>query len=145
MGFAPKGGATARKEWYDRNPASKADSFGATLVPHAETVRKTYTVPAGKKAMVESLQARVIRVTAATAAGTPYASWRITPSGGSVSSFLRALLITGQNAVKDEDKVSIGTTLTLFAGDKLEAATFDDSTAGTVYHYISYKLTEFDA
>jgi len=135
----------ARPEWYDRNPASKCDQYQNTLSPHGQTVRLTYTVPAGKKAMVELLQADVFRRTVATTAAYPSSSWNLTPSGESIKYILLSTLTPEQNAIGDKDYRELGATLALFPGDKVEGITVDGGTGGTAMYYLSYKITEFDA
>jgi len=136
--------AVARPAWYDRNPISRIDHYwGLTVAPHALTTRLTYTVPAGKKAILEALQVRCIRRTAATTVGLVYAVAYITPSGASEKELLDCYLFT--NNVGDKDGQALQGTVTLFAGDVLGLKTYDGSTGGTVDYFLAYKLTEFDA
>jgi hypothetical protein len=115
----------------------------ADASPHSPTVRITYTVPAGKKAMVELLSCRVNRVTAATTLGSAQAWWALTPSGGTEKYLLMASLRT--NNVGDNREHGIGATLIMLAGDALKGYTCDTSTGGTCDYFLSLKITEFDA
>ena len=133
-----------RLAWYDRNPASKANHYGQTLAPHTPVTRLSYTVPSGKKAMVEVLQTGVKRITVATTPESPTCYWTLTPNGGAKKWILGAR-IDMLNIVGDSDDRGIGTTLPLFAGDALDGDTGDTSTEGTVFFFLAYKLTEFDA
>jgi len=133
----------ARPEWYDRNAASQNHFWeGADTGPHADTSRRTYTVPAGKKAMVEILQATVLRTAAATTLGYMEAWWNLTPSGGTARCIIRASIKT--NTVGDRHDMAVGGSVMLFAGDEIDGHTMDLSTGGTGYYFISYKITEFD-
>lgn len=133
-----------RPAWYDRNPASKADIWtGAGVAPHAATTRKTYTCPAGKKAMVEVLELSVIRETAATTVGTAQAYVTITPSGGSAIVCIAAWIRT--NTVADRNDAFLGASMLLFPGDRIDLMTLDLSTGGTCAYFVCYKITEFDA
>jgi len=131
--------AVARPEWYDRNPVKiRRNSVGAGISPHSDTERWTYTVPAGKKAIVESLQTTMIRKTAATTAGRPYA--HIIVAG---IAFLKAVIIG--NAIGDRSDPTVGPAMVLVAGETITANTADDSTGGTVDFFVAMTATEFDA
>jgi len=134
----------ARPTWYDRAPTPRVDHYwGQGIGPHAVTTRLTYTCPALKKAMVEVLQVRVRRQTAATTLGLAGAYAMLTPSGGSAKEILDAYL--SNNTVDARNEAAIGTTLMLFAGDVLDLRTYDASTGGTCDYFVCYKITEFDA
>jgi len=137
--------AVARPAWYDRNPVVAGHSYFAVTGPHTYTTRFTYTVPAGKKAMVEVMHANVKRVTAPTTGGYAGIYFAFTPSGGTLTIILRAELTSADAAAKDKESASIGSSMTLKAGDTIDAATQDLSTGGTIYYGIDMKITEFDA
>jgi len=137
--------AVARPEWYDRNPTSKADGHATTAAPHTITERVAYTVPSGKKAIVEMVYLRIKRVTAATTAGTATSLLRVTPSGGSAMSIMIAELTSSQNSVGDKETLQVSPLMTLFTGDKVSGDSLDTSTGGTVEYQARWKLTEFDA
>ena len=133
-----------RPAWYDRNSVPRQDYYeGIDVAPHSATTRLSYTVPAGKKAVVELLQARVYRSSTATASSLTRAWFTLIPSGGTPKIILMATIRS--NNVGDKEVAQIGTTLTLFPGDKLEGGTGDLSTGGTCDYFLAYKLTEFDA
>jgi len=136
--------AVARPDWYDRNPVSRVDYYwGSGVAPHGVTTRLSYTVPSGKKAMVEVLVLKVRRNTAATTLGIARASLILTPSGGAPDNFMDACIVN--NTVDVKDGWSIGASLALITGDLLEFTTYDGSTGGTCDYWLSYKITEFDA
>lgn len=139
-------GATAREAYYDRNPLTIAlSSQVAATVPHSATVRETYTVPAGRKAYLESVQCSIVRRTAATAAGRPMAYCALIPSGQGSSTPLQAFLDLSQNVAADRQDLTLSSSMQLGAGDRIDLATLDDSTGGTVAYFLAAKLTEFDA
>jgi hypothetical protein len=134
----------SRPAWYDRNPSSQwLGFFNNNTPPHSDTQRWTYTVPSGKKAMLEYASAYVRRSAAATTVGRVQASIRVTPSGGGVHTITIAQILT--NNVGDSDRMDLGQGFLLFAGDKIEGYTEDTSTGGTVNILLRAKLTEFDA
>jgi hypothetical protein len=133
-----------RPAWYDRNPVQKVNNYNATLVtPHSITERWSYTVPSGKKAMVEILEAEVLRAQAASTVGLAEALIALTPSGGSEKSVLCARIF--DNTVAARSTQAIGSALLLLADDKLTGKTVDTSTGGSCDYYLAYKITEFDA
>jgi len=130
-------------EWYDRNPNSLGDNYTLDLAPHAETERLRYECPAEKMAMVELLQAKVMRMIAAEVAGLAYACWKFQKSGETEQMILHSWII--ENVVGTKDTSQVGTTVTLSEGDEIIGYTRDGSTGGVVRYFLSYKITEFDA
>jgi len=131
-----------RPAWYDRNPVSKVYYYSVTQDPHTLIERFSYTCPANKKAMVEVMSCRVERRTAATTASTAMAVFNFTPSGGTGYYILKSVIYS--NGVGDKEYTALGTTLMMFAGDKIQAMDYDASTGGTVDYYHALKITEFD-
>jgi len=112
------------------------------VAPHGITVRWEYTVPAGRKAFVESLQVRIMRTAAATTLGKAHAIIVLIPSGqAGAYQFVCSLL---NNTVGASESLSVGQALVLNPGDTLRAATLDGSTGGTCDYFLSCKITEFD-
>ena len=133
-----------RLEWYDRNPQMQAEAYNGTgIPPHGLTERWSYTVPTGKKCLLEMLQALIKRALAATTEDLAYIIVNYTKSGGVAKSLIFNPLRT--NLVGDGDSVAIGATLTLLAGDVLAAKTGDASDGGWIDYNVAYKSTEFDA
>jgi len=135
--------AVARPHWYDRNPSNIWRQYAATLGPHSSTQRWSYTVPAGKKALVEFSIACLLRVTAASTVGEAYAYVYYTPSGGTGGSLFEVRLLT--NGIGDGKSLIVGQGIMMFAGDQLLGFTGDGSTGGTIEYVIAVKITEFDA
>jgi hypothetical protein len=133
-----------RPAWYDRNPVQKV--YNQRLInasPHSETTQITYTCPSGKKAMVEVMSLTVRRNTAPTTAGQALAYFSLTPSGGSATRIMETYINSA--TVNDRADSSIGTSIILLSGDKIEGKTYDLSTGGTCDYFLALKLTEFDA
>jgi len=136
--------AVARPAWHDRNPASTVSGWGGSgVAPHSVTTRASYTVPSGKKALLEFLKAWVRRTAAATTAGNPKTTWYVYPAGGGTVDLLRAEIFT--NGVGDKDITYAFAALVLCTGDELRQTSSDDSTAGTMDYWGAAKLTQFDA
>lgn len=135
----------SRPEWYDRNPITKVATYAATLAPHAQTYRTEYVCPADKVAMVEQLQAEVMRITQAApaAVGEAILKINITPVNDTYHQILRAHILNDTIGVKDS--VTSGGTITLQTGESLRISTQDASGGGTIAFFYGYKITEFDA
>lgn len=136
--------ATARLEWYDRNPKTIAKEYFATgVAPHSATVRWTYTVPTGRKFRVEWMQEQIYRNTDPTTVGLTTAALEITPNGGSLENlayYWGEVAAAGGNAVYHQEPA-----LTLQTGDEFDISTNDASVGGTMEYLLSMKGTEFDA
>jgi len=139
MGFAPKGGATARKEWYDRNPIIRSMDFTSVgVAPHGDTIRASWTVATGKKAFIVSVHAGVTRQTAATTAGIFRAYVKVVG--------VRALdALESGNTVGDGGFGGVGYSGFAMAGDVIELHTADSSTGGTCAYSVGGSVVEFDA
>jgi len=134
----------ARPAWYDRNPTSIQKLHAdAGRSPHSETERWTYTVPSGKKALIESLYIKIMRATAASSAVLVLAAVQLGLGGG--TNYYHWIAALRTNNVGDKDDIIIGQSIILNAGDVLRAISSDSSTGGTVDYYILAKITEFDA
>jgi len=136
--------AVARPDWYDRNPITHVGGWtGLDVAPHSQTPRFTYTVPAGKKAMVEILHGLIMRKTAATTLDNAEVWWQIYPGGGGGVTVITQILHS--NTVGNKDTQALGPSLTLLPADQLRCYTIDVSTGGTHDWSVGYKITEFDA
>jgi hypothetical protein len=134
----------SRPQYYDRTATPTMDQFGTSgAAPHASTVRWTYTVPSGKKAYLEWVNAWLRRVTAAAPVGRATSVINYTPSGGAAGSIVIARHINNAVDAVDRDGGSVGAFLG--AGDVVNASTEDLSTGGTVDYLVVSKRAEFDA
>jgi len=135
--------AVARPDWYDRNPVVQNNYYTGVVVPHTETERWTYTVPAGKKAMVEHLSLFMRRTTAPTTVGLAALIIYYRPSSGG-ETILCGIEFSDATA-ETYRALALGHNITMLAGDRLRAATFDLSTGGYVKYVAAAKVVEFDA
>ncbi len=124
------------------NALSDSRSYVAVLVPHFETERFTYTVPVNKAAHISGVYARVEKTTAGGAAGSIYGVYYLTPSGGAKVELWRCTIFI--NVVQSKEQLSIGSSLKLFAGDRISFSTRDVSVGGDAMHIAGLKITEFD-
>lgn len=137
--------AASRLSGYDRNPVSKTYDRWGSNVEHAPTLRASYVCPSYKKAVIESLLCKVIRITAATSASRAAAYCQYAPSGQDPSYLdVIALAHIFTNNVGDGDADRISGVF-LYPGDTIKLWTSDVSTGGTCNYLTSYKITEFDA
>jgi hypothetical protein len=136
----------AKKPYYDkrRNPKQIMMSYsGSVAPPHPQTLRWQYTVPAGRQAIVELLVAVTQRDAAASVAATA-SDYIILEAHGAgnmvlIYAWIASLSLGAQTAL------TVGTALTLYESDRLNAYTYDGSADGTVSYVISAKIIEFDA
>ena len=136
--------AVARPAPADRNGLTTTQSYGPTTVAsHGGTVRFSFTVATGKKVSVLYTQVFVQRATAATVDGLNRPTIAVTPSG-SVQTTLVSLPKVS-NTVDNSQTIAIGTSLSLNAGDYVEASSFDVATGGTITLFIAMNLLTYDA
>ena len=135
---------TIRPFWYDRDPTPVTRVYDAVTGPHGAIQRWIYTVPAGRKAFVESLTANVTRVTVAAPAdiSTAYITFAETDVAPP-EVMLRSA--TYGNLVDDKDRMATGHSMILLEGNTIRGQTADLSTGGTCYFHVAAKITEFDA
>ena len=134
--------AVARPAPIDRNPATYVYFYGAAATaPSAQTQQLTYTVPAGKRATVQSAFAYLARVTAATANGRPNIIVTVNFGAGN-----QPFIYTGirANTVGDKDTINITNGGTFVAGSIIRAYDQDDSTGGTTDRNTGFTILEFD-
>lgn len=133
-----------RPAWYDRNPTQITLWYTVNIQsPHSQTQRWTYTVPSGKKAMLEALDGLICIQSAATTPGRRKIMVQLTKAGGGSAQIFNLQIIT--NNVGDIQTKALGTSILLLSGDTLSGFTADESTGGTVDYRLMAKLTEFDA
>lgn len=134
----------SRPAYHDRTPVAKASNYGADGIgPHGTTVRSTYTVPSGKKALLMGAQVNAYRATAAAPVGKVMAKLVVSPAvGGGTNPVLRS---SAGNAVGELFGDNIGEVGVFSAGDVASLTSEDASTGGTVDYRLSMNLSEFDA
>ena len=127
-----------RPPYYDRNPAGVSEFYnGVGIAPHAETQRVTYTVPTGKKALLESMFVSVAQETAATddLEALLYVALGSSP-------WVTAL--TFNRALDTRDNMAIGPAGFLPPGGLIRAFSKDLKTGGTMSHRCGIRITTFD-
>lgn len=118
-----------------------AEYLAGAIAPHAPTVRWTYTVPASRFAVIESLEVYLARDSAAGANALAAAYIDLLPSGGTRRKVLYApihLLDVGTH-----EGFVWGGRLLLGAGDVLRGVTEDFAAAGTVLYALLMKGSEY--
>lgn len=135
--------AVARPIYYDRAPVPTVIAYNATVGPHGQTTRASYTVPTGKKAFIESLFAFVQRAAAATAAGNQFGIIGYTPASAAYADI--AAPVVNSNTVGTSQALTLTNFGMMAAGDAIFLQTVDNSTGGTGWHLQSCKFNVFDA
>lgn len=136
--------AGARNPFYDRGPVGIAGIFTQVQAPVGNTVEWTYTVPSGRKAILDAATCASTRATAAGTAADVFMSIAITV-------FVSAALVPISwmhwldNAIAVLRQAVHQGQPVLLAGDILNSRYADLSTGGTVNVAITAHLTEFDA
>lgn len=133
----------ARASIYDRNSELTNIIYGAPAVPHAPTVRSTYTVPVNKKAIINMISMFMERQSNASSADISDIVYLVTRLAGGVVTIGRLTDVLDANHDIATDSFSLGATL--LAGDKIEIVTSDLSTGGGIYFNTLAVITEFDA
>jgi len=139
FGFA----GTGRTAPYDRAPASVSKVYSAAgVAPHGETTRFTYTVPAGKLALVASVVASAVRVTAAAPVGYAFAAVKL--NDGTVNAPIVIAAEIG-NTVDSDARMNGTPQLVALAGTVITGTTADGSTGGTFNYELGAIIYEFTA
>lgn len=134
--------AAGRPAYYDRNAFARTDEYTATVGPHGFTQRFTYTVPSGKKGILEFGYVYIQRVTAPGVAGLYLAHVQCVSSGIQ----LRTPIIENNSAVAGLGiQTLLPMSLTIYAGETIAGQTVDFSTGGTVQFSLQAKSTIYDA
>lgn len=136
--------AAARAAPADRNPTSKGHTYQATgVAPHGATTRFSYTVPAGKKLVLEAAQNTALRATAAAPVGL-YQSVALIVLIDANQPWL-SYAWSLDNTVGARTAMNFAGPVSLLAGEQLITSTSDASTGGTVNYAAAVKGTEYDA
>jgi len=134
--------AVARPAYYDRNATATYSTYNSSgIAPHTYTVRWTYTVPAGKKAIMETATILISTQVVATVNGSREAYIRVT----SPSSATIIYLGNTTNTALAFTFIAAPTQPTFYAADAITGNTFDSGTGGQVYYDINGKFTAYDA
>jgi len=128
-----------RLEWYDRNPQGVEEYYyGIDLGPHVPVQRFLYTVPTGKKFLLENALALCVRKTVAAPLGVCY---------GRIHARAEYLVYARMflNVAGDQKEMNVGRSVILLAGEPISGNTGDASTGGTVSYILTIHGVEFDA
>ena len=133
----------ARPSPVDRNPTTYIFYYGVTAsAPSAQTQQLTYTVPAGKRASIQSAFAYLARVTVASTNGRPNVIITVNVGSGNQNVVYVGLRA---NTVGDTNSINITDAGQYVAGTIIRAFDQDDSTGGTVDRQMGFTILEFDA
>ena len=136
--------AVARPAAFDRNPVQTVKSYASfSLAPAALTSRWSYTVPAGKRAVMTSGNIFVQRNTVATSVGQNQYEIYVAPVGVGATAFMQ--FYDSDNTLNRSLTLVISQGPLLNATDVVAAQTRDTSTGGSNNVSISATFTEFDA
>jgi len=110
--------------------------------PHSVTSRSTYTVPAGKRALIVSVNAQAYRTSTPTTPGEWGFTGSIKPSGGATAIYFRSLSSSNvaYTSIAHVDVLNIF----LNAGDVIDIQTNDGSIGGTIRYNTGILYKEFD-
>lgn len=137
-------GVRTIKEWTDRNPDNRKLEFGSLWSgPHEATQRLSYTVPSGKKAIIQSVYLYLEIQSAATTPGRRYNNFSLIIDGSSVST-LTAWIQSTINVVGSVEFENITPMFILYPGDGLDITTADNGTGGTIIYYGDVVLAEYN-
>ena len=133
--------ASARPQYYDRAPATKSQLYSATLAPHVDTQRWSYTVPAGYKAYVETAYTLSLQQTAPTVAAGGYSGVFTNTDDASASIVSYAYLVSA--TANTQSAMGVSGVALLNPGNMIFGQSSDGSTGGTRYIVISAKYSTF--
>jgi len=132
--------AGSRQQPIDRAPLTNQEVYNAaTVAPHGPTVRWTYTVPTGRKALLQSAYVKLMRQVAAAPVGYAQAYIVYQTTGIIISASINT------NVIGDGSQLAIGQSITMLAGEEIHAGSDDASTGGSFRYLISANLLEYDA
>lgn len=134
----------ARPMYYDREVINQSIRFDASNIsPHSITLRATYTVPSGKKAMLEFVTVGWRRISIASTPGSIWLYVQYIPSAGEGTYLYRNVFVTNDMSICVNDVVTnFGV---MKEGDKIEFYTADNSSGGTCSYLFNAKIFEFTA
>lgn len=135
--------AVARPAFYDRSSLSGRKASNVVVAPHAVTTRFTYTVPAARKAFVETAFVKYNQVTLPTVTGLVVNS--VQNSDGITASTNVSMSVNSSIATLTALTLFTTGNCTVFAGETISDLTYDGSTGGTIQFTSDCRYVEFDA
>jgi len=136
-----------KNAYYDRNAQMNTMYMNGTAAPHSFTVRGSYTVPAGKRALLLSCNYLLERQTAPTTAGLVQVNLSAKPANNPLGSdyFTFSRMRFWSATVPDQKEKNDRLDYLLSEGDVVELSTVDNSTGGDMWYDIYVPILEFDA
>lgn len=122
-------------------PISYNVSLG--IGPHTVAIRKTYTVPADKTAVLTGITGFIFVTVAPSVAGNINTSLDLTPNGGSLIEVLHTEIQF--STFNTFHQFSLPCNYVMSAADLLEWRTTDVGTGGLIFYNMSASLVEYDA
>jgi len=139
--------ASARPNYYDRNPITIAGANSQNITGNTVTTLTMYTVPASKKSIISLMSTEFYATAALTGAGAYVAGyWQVTiASTAATSNIMYARF--AKTAIGDEQFHPFSPSFCLNAGDilKFVASGVAAITGGNINILGSFGGTEFDA
>ena len=136
--------AVARPNYYDRSLSHTSLGYSAGgVAPHADTIRSSLTIAAGKKAFLDMGSLAMVRDGAATVAGLMYTYLQLAPGG--VGATILLLVPDYSSVLGSKTFAAVAGSLSVVASDVLSLGTSDGSTGGTYRYLIYTHVTLFDA
>lgn len=128
-------------QFYGRSPLIVPEvSQQYAIAPHMPTTRWTYTVPAGRNAIVTSLALWAYRNTVAGTLGSASVNVYVTSGGAPQLMFFLPIM---QNVIGSGGGIFLGNCLTLLAGHTIQMDDSDASVTGTCSFYALAQIVEF--
>lgn len=126
----------------DRNPTYHYRTWQSLAVaPHADNLRASDLITAGKRGMLVYARVQVLRITAAGTSGKVSCSVRLLHS---LSTYYVANALMLKNAIGDSLIDNFRGVIWLTANDELRIYSYDLSVTGTVDYQADYAYIEFD-
>lgn len=133
---------TNLRPWYVRSGVLRSLPGFGTLVGPSTTFPWTYTVPTGKRALLTGAFCQARSTTLGGTNNIGQGNIRLTPSGGSVATFLLALAY--DLATPSQTVVNLGTPFLLAPGDTIDAVLQSATVGATFFCVANAFLWEFD-
>lgn len=135
--------ASSRAAFYDRNATALTVGFlVGPIGPHGATVRDSYTVPAGRKTIINAIDIVLLRTTATAAGPQVQSYYTYIPNGGVDQIIIFNSILLG--TVGDRASNQLGLEFVMYPGDELTITTGDASAGGGVFYSNHAMITEFD-
>jgi hypothetical protein len=147
--YAPDS-SVARPVWYDRNPIDILLSAAVAVInsPQGINTLWNYTVPPGRKAMLELCRVRWRQITASTNDTQKTNSVFVVCTPASTGILSQSLVEAEVQEPTPESTYvveNIGQSALFLAGDNIQSSYVSNSTTGTFSPKSTAKFTEFDA